>query len=64
MNLFLYTLMNHMTIWDGTKVFFWSVPINTTIDITATSNSKLFSMDTNDDKDHNYQLSMTDYLKK
>ena len=50
--------MDHMKSWDGTKVFIG--PKNSTVDLTATSNSEIILVDTNDDKDQNYQLSNTD----
>ena len=62
---FPYPLIHNMKIWDSTNViyFCWS-PQKYSVDLTATSNSELSSMDTNDDKDQNYQLSTTDDEKR
>ena len=59
MTLFQYPLMDHMKIWDGTKVFFLFTPKKTTVYLIATYNSEHYSVDTNDDEDKNYQLSTT-----
>ena len=45
-------------------IYFVVVPQKPTIDLTATSNSKLVLVDTNDERDQNYQLSTTDDEKK
>ena len=56
---FTYPLMNHMKIWDGTKVLFLFAK-NKTVDLIATPSYEHYSVDTNDDEDQNYQLSSTD----
>ena len=44
--------------WD--KGISFCSPKKCTVDLIATSNSENYSVDTNDDKDKNYQLSTTD----
>ena len=52
--LFPYPSMVHMKIWDETKVYLSVVvPKNPTVDLTATPNSELFLVDTNDEKYQN-----------
>ena len=57
---FSYPLKDQMKIWDGTKLSVFYSPKKTTVDITKTSNSEHYLVDTNGEKDQNYQLSTTD----
>ena len=50
--------MYHIKIWFGTKVLVFSSR-KKNVDLTVTSNSEQYLVDTNDDKDQNYQLSTT-----
>ena len=43
--------------------YFFVGSLKPIVDLTATSNSELFLVGTNDEKDKNYQLSTTDYYK-
>ena len=58
--LFPYPLMDYMKIWDGTRILVFVGPKKPIVDLTVTSNSELFSLDTNDEKDQNHQLSTID----
>ena len=51
--------MDHMKSWHRTKLLGIYLP-KKTVYFTATSNSENYSVDTNDDKDKNYQFSITD----
>ena len=54
-----YPLMNRTDISDGTEVLVFVCPKNLTVDLSATSNSEHYSVDTNDQEDQNDQLSTT-----
>ena len=54
---------SHEDMGQHKGICFFLAPKKPTFDLTATYNSELFSVDTNDDKYQNYQLSITDYKK-
>ena len=57
---YIYVGISHEELGQHNDIRFLLAPQNRTVDLTATSNSKLFQMDTNDEKDKNYQLITTD----
>ena len=61
---FSYLLIDLMKIWDGTKLLVLCSLKENTLDLTATSNSEHYSVDTNDNEDQNYQLSTTNDANK